>query len=460
MRILLVEPAFPYPSKSKNQANRIHKNFVPVGLLKIGAFYKSCGASVRLVRGNRSKKELRYFRPSVVLVTSVFTYWSRYVWDSVKHYRNLFPEAKIVVGGIYATLHHERKDFQKKLGEYNAEAHVGLHPDAEMCYPDYSLLEGDVDHHVTHAMRGCPRRCKFCGVWRIEPKRHDKSRDELVSEILTIGKRRVIFFDNNFLANRNIEEILRALATLKINGKPVIFECQSGFDGRLLEKKPELAWLLKKSHFQNVRIAWDNSVSDYQSIKQQVHILDEAGYKPGDVSIFMIYNFDVPHEEMLKKLNYCKRLGVQVADCRYRPLESVDDNYDPSKYRAGQTEADYYIHTMAGWTDGKIRDFRKRVRQHNIWVRYAKEKGLSYDNRMEKWSGIHTTFKFFHMGRPPQLEVIEKSPTWKHRIVMLNRVSSYYRKNNLNSLDFSGERMGHIDTVLKRILRETGATTK
>jgi len=459
-RVLLVEPDFPYPSKSKNQANKIHKNFVPLGLLKLGALYKRLGSTVRLVRGNQSHKELGYFRPSVVLVTSIFTYWSRYVWDSVKHYRNLFPKAKIVVGGIYATLHHERKDFQKKLGEYNAEVHVGLHPDAEVCYPDYSLLEGDVDHHVTHAMRGCPRRCKFCGVWRIEPNRHDKSRDELVSEILTIGKRRVIFFDNNFLANRNIEKILRALAGLKINGNPVIFECQSGFDGRLLEKKPELASLLKNSRFQNVRIAWDNSVSDYQSVKKQVHILEEAGYNPGDVSIFMIYNFDVPYEEMLKKLNYCKRFGAQVADCRYRPLESVADNYDPSKYKTGQAETDYYIHTKAGWTDAKIRDFRKKVRQHNIWVRYAKDKGLAYDKNMEKWSAIHTTFKFFHMGRPPQLEVIEKSPTWKHRIEMLNKVRRYYRKNNLNSLDFSAETMRDIDTALKNILSKAEATRK
>jgi len=33
--VLLVEPEFPYPAKSKHRANEIHKNFVPIGLLKL-----------------------------------------------------------------------------------------------------------------------------------------------------------------------------------------------------------------------------------------------------------------------------------------------------------------------------------------------------------------------------------------------------------------------------------------
>jgi len=67
--VLLVEPDFPNPSKSKNKANGIHKNFVPVGLLKLGAYYKSLGREVRLVRGNKSKEELELDSPNLILVT-------------------------------------------------------------------------------------------------------------------------------------------------------------------------------------------------------------------------------------------------------------------------------------------------------------------------------------------------------------------------------------------------------
>ena len=179
--------------------------------------------------------------------------------------------------------------------------------------------------------------------------------------------------------------------------------------------------------------------------------MTEAGYKSKDISVFMIYNFNIPYQDMLKKLDNCRKWGVQITDCRYRPLRSTYDHYNPQKYRQGQTEDDYYIHTKAGWTDEKIRDFRKKVRQHNIWIRYAKDKGLAYDKKMEKWSHIHNTFKYFHMGRPPKLNVLEKSSTWKRRLGMMTRVKSYYKKHNRNSLDFSDLAKKTIDEELKQI---------
>ncbi|MBI4650347.1 radical SAM protein [Candidatus Desantisbacteria bacterium] len=450
--VLLVEPAFPYPTKSKNQANEIHRNFVPIGLLKLGAYYKSLGAHVYLERGNKSKENIQ-FNPNLILITSIFTYWSKYVWSAVEHYRSMFPKAKIIVGGIYATLHNDMEYFQNKLKQYSAECYVGLHLGAENFYPDYSLLNGEIDHHVTHAMRGCIRKCAFCGTWKIEPDRYDKTSEDLIKELKEIGKNKVIFFDNNFLANRHIKQNLKVLASLRLNEKSVVFESQSGFDGRLLEKDSELAELLKKTRFQNIRIAWDNSFADYSSIKVQVDSLVAAGYNAKDISVFMIYNFSVPYDEMLKKLKYCKKLGVQITDCRFRPLDSIEDNYNSQKSKDGQTENDYYIHTKAGWTDKKIRDFRKSIREHNIWIRYAKDKGLSYDKEMEKWSRIHNIFKFFKMGRPPQLEVIENSPTWKSRLLMMSKVKNYCKKNNITTLNFSTLSNKYIDEELKKLIK-------
>lgn len=450
-RVLLVEPEFPYPGKSKNRANAVHRNFVPIGLLKLGALYKARGARVRLVRGNCPRAALRAFKPSHIMVTSLFTYWSEYVWGAIEHYRTMFPKARIFLGGIYATLHHDRSEFKEKAKRYRVRVHVGLHKQAEEYYPDYSFLNGGVNHHVTHGMRGCIRKCSFCGVWKIEPEIEYKNSRQLFNEIKAVGKNRVIFFDNNFLANHYIRDILAELANLTVNGKPVTFECQSGLDGRLLEHDPELATLLKNAHFRNIRIAWDNSLADHGSIAAQLDCLTAAGYRPSDTSVFMIYNYDTSYEDMLKKLEYCRKWGVQISDCRYRPLDSTFDRYDGNKYRTGQTEDDYYIHTRGGWTDARIRDFRKSVRRHNIWVRYAMSRGLPYDYRMEKWSRVHRTFKFFKMGKPPKLDVIEHSPTWHARIRLMNKIRTYYRSHDMNSLDFASLSKRQLDESLRQI---------
>ncbi|MBW8034543.1 MAG: Fe-S oxidoreductase [Planctomycetes bacterium] len=455
MNILLVEPSFPYPNKSKNQAGSIHRNFVPIGLLKLGAFYMAQGSVVKLVRGNKERCDIE-FEPSHIFVTSIFTYWSSYVWEAIEHYRKLYPNAEIALGGIYATLHHRKKYFKDKLAEYDVQCQTGLHKDAENCYPDYSLLDEDVEQHVTHAMRGCIRRCSFCGTWRIERKRYDKPVDELTREIVAVGKSKVLFFDNNFLAHGDIDNVLIELANVRVNSRPVSYESQSGFDGRLLQRRPRLAELIKGARFKNIRIAWDNSVAGHRAIKKQIDVLVSAGYQPGNIAIFMIYNYDMPYEKMLEKLAYCAEWGVQINDCRYRPLKAVHDNYNPRKYKKGQTKKDYYIHSKGGWTDALVRDFRRKVRQHNIWVRYAKCRGEEYNRDMERWSEIHTTFKYFGLDRPPEYEKIQTSPTWTQRVSLMKRLKNHLKKHKMLRMSLKGINRGGINQVLIEVCHSLG----
>ena len=140
MKILLVEPAFPIPLKSKN-----HKNFLPIGLLKLHDYYKSKGHKTKLVRGNKSKREIgTRFKPDQIMITSLFTYWSRHVWDTVKFYRKNYPNVTITVGGVYASLMGDQLEFKRNLKKYNASVYFGIHKGAERYTEnntlDYSIL--------------------------------------------------------------------------------------------------------------------------------------------------------------------------------------------------------------------------------------------------------------------------------------------------------------------------------
>jgi hypothetical protein len=365
MNILLVTPRFPIPPKSKN-----YKDFLPIPLLKMACYHKSVGNKVFIARGNLPKEELKskmgFKNPDFIGVTSIFTYWSKYVKDSVEHYKNIFPEAKITVGGIYATLMPEHcKDYTGCDNIWK-----GLIPEVENFTNsnklDYSLLENPhpIDYQIVHASRGCFRKCGFCGTWKIEPKVFFKK--SIKNEIC---KNKLVFYDNNFLANPYIENMLEEISKFQYNGKRIICESQSGFDGRLLLEKPHLARLLKKAGFQNIRIAWDWGLSQQDEIKKQIDILREAGFNNKEIFIFMIYNWNLPFKEMEKKRIKCWAWKVQIADCRFRPLDQTYDNYNPRKI---QTSKDYYIHPK--WTDQQVKQFRKNIRRQNICVRM----GLSF----------------------------------------------------------------------------------
>lgn len=356
MKVLLVEPDFPIPKKSKN-----HSAFLPIGLLKIGTYHGLRGDKVQLVRGNVEKAGIR-FRPDVVKITSLFTYWSAYVKETVQHYTRMFPIAQIQVGGIFATMMPEAC---KSVTECDVVS-PGLYADgaAENLDVDYSLLPEPVDYQIVHASRGCVRKCSFCAAWKLEPD--ITFRQSIVKDVRS---NRLVFYDNNLLANPHIEHILGELSKFKFRKKLVYSECQSGIDGRILQKKPKLALALKKAHFLNPRIAWDTALSDEPNVKEQIDILSSVGYKAGrcdtDVFVFMLFNHKQPYEELCEKLECCRRWGVLIIDCRYRPLNLLEDGYRP---RAKWQDDDEY-HISKNWSDSEVRGFRRKVRRQNIAIR-------------------------------------------------------------------------------------------
>ena len=347
MNVLLVEPEFPVTAKSKN-----HSHFLPVGLLKIGSYHVEKGDKVRLVRGMKRCG----FTPYRILITSLFTYWSKHVHEAAKFYHKAYPSAKIEIGGIYASL--MPKDCKKRSPFATVRRGLYRRGVAEKVTVDYSLLPEDLDYQIIHSSRGCTRRCTFCGTWRIEPEFTCVD-----SVLLLIKKRKLVFYDNNLLANPHIDKILRELSEYRTEkGHPLRCESQSGFDLRLLTQ--ERAKLLKDAHFVNPRITWDGRYKSWYKVKNAIGLLEETGYKRKEIYIFMIYNCVLPYDEMKKKLEACRRWKVRVIDCHYRPLDYTEDNYRPGIRAQGSGE--YYIHD--GWTDSQVRRFRRSVRRQNIAI--------------------------------------------------------------------------------------------
>lgn len=375
MNVLLVEPKFPTKTKSRN-----HKNFLPIGLLKLASYYaKGKDNIIQLVRGKTLPTEFDV--PALIEVTSLFTYWSEYVWETIEFYRDQFPDpakTEIRVGGIYASLHFDKENFKENCAKYKVTPTKGIVAEAEDCIPNYDLVMNDenpIDYQIVHSSRGCFRKCSFCGTWIIEPK--FESRKEiypLIKDSIKKGLINLVFYDNNLFYNPDMENILKELIELKKHKITGWCESQSGFDGRFLVKKPHLATLLKKAGFRSPRIAWDWGYDQWPKIKKQIQVLIDAGYSRKNITVFMIYNWDLDFEEMEKKRIKCWEWGVQISDCRNRPLDQLHDHYKP--LRDQNSGEDYYIHPS--WTDAEVKQFRKSVRKQNICNR----QNLKYHSKL------------------------------------------------------------------------------
>ncbi len=305
MKVALVEPNWDYRVQRKDWKDYMLSYYLPIGLLKLGTLYRNKGASIELLRG----KNIPQNPPDLILITSLFTYWWQPVWNSVRIYKKLYPEVKIMVGGIYASIMPEHC---KKSG--CEEVHIGLLEEAESLIPAYDLIQ-DCNFCVIHASRGCIRKCSFCYVHKLEPKFVPKRsiKKEIVKPIVS-------FLDNNLLSNPYIKNILTELIEADVKNS----YCLSGLDAALVTQK--IAKLMFKANFQDVRISFDRA-DEEKTCERAITYFEEAGYERNKISVFLLYNYEDTFKEVERRRRLIKDWGAHTIKQRYIPIPSLTQKY-------------------------------------------------------------------------------------------------------------------------------------
>lgn len=316
MKILLVEPDY-------------YTKYPPLGLLKIGKMEerKFGLVDVRLVRGNSLLPD---FVPDRIYITSLFSYAWEKVHSAISFYTKIYTDSEIIVGGIYATLMSEHI----KTNFPNICIYTGLFKEAEDLLPAYHLLKQvekwkDWDKSILFTSRGCIRKCPFCVVPKMEGEYYADKKSIL--KFIHPDHKRVVIWDNNFLASPYSKNILKELIEYKI-----IPDFNQGLDARLIDD--EIAVLLAKSKSKTIHFAYDFK-EEASAVKRVINFLEKAGFNKRNLIFYMLYNFYDPSNNMgdtpadfFYRLNDLMKWGVTAYPMRYVPLDSLDKNKFISPY--------------------------------------------------------------------------------------------------------------------------------
>jgi len=293
MHILLVEPDYytKYPS---------------LGLLKLASYHKLTGDTVELVRGRASPAH----RPDRIYVTSLFTYAWKPVHETVKHFKNLYPEVELVLGGIYASL---MPDHASTSGADHV--HIGLFPEAEELLPDYSLVP-NWGGSIIFASRGCVNECGFCAVPRLEGKLNAVKYS--IKPLIYPGHTKVILWDNNILGAPNWRHILDELREL---GLKVDFN--HGLDARLVTF--EVAEKLSALKMNVIRLAYDY-YGIGPSVKRAIQHLADAGVRRRKIIVYTLFNYTDSPDDFFYRVRDLLDWAVVSYPMRFEPLDSLEKN--------------------------------------------------------------------------------------------------------------------------------------
>ncbi len=107
LNVLLVEP---------RKSRQYHTPYPPLGLLKLATYHRQRGDLIRLVNGISDDG----FEPDIIYITSLFTYAWEPVHEVAGFYSTNYRRARVIVGGIYASLcsEHIKQTFGDRIEIY------------------------------------------------------------------------------------------------------------------------------------------------------------------------------------------------------------------------------------------------------------------------------------------------------------------------------------------------------
>jgi radical SAM superfamily enzyme YgiQ (UPF0313 family) len=247
--------------------------------------------------------------PDEIWITSIMTYWWESTRDLVALARRMFPNATIIVGGIYPTLAPEHA-VERLLGAdivFTGELHA-----ASDCWTDLSLYDCPPSYAILTTSRGCPWDCNYCAARTLNGgtnKVRGREPEDVVAEIedkfRRIGITHFGFYEDNALILRG--HLQRVLELIIERDLPLTLYAPEGFETRLLTE--DLLRVMKRSGFKKVHLpfetlkwettlGWNRRHASTASFDKALGAAIAAGFKPRTEEINAFVLFGLPDERL------------------------------------------------------------------------------------------------------------------------------------------------------------------
>lgn len=172
-------------------------------------------------------------KPDEIYITSFFTYQWEPIHEIVHICKEVFPSARVTLGGVYSTLCPDHARSSGADNVYTGELKASNH-----CRLALDLLDGVPDYVVIKTSRGCPGHCSYCAVPLLEGhamryRSPEDVVDEIQEKIRDYNIKKVVFWESNILVNakKYLERILELIIKRRFN---IELRFPEGLDPRLL----------------------------------------------------------------------------------------------------------------------------------------------------------------------------------------------------------------------------------
>jgi radical SAM superfamily enzyme YgiQ (UPF0313 family) len=294
----------------------------------------------RYRRFGKPRAEFREFLSAqsfdAVLVQTLMTYWYPGIQEVVEDVRELQPSAKVILGGVYATLcsAHARSlgaDLVIEGGNLDPVWRL-LSIQPEPGVPFWPREYADVG--ILKLTEGCPFRCTYCAAPLMWPGFKGRPETDCLNELVHLaeaGVKNIAFYDDALLfhADRILVPFLKAVLKAGIR---VSFHTPNALNARFMT--PELARLMVQAGFASYFFGLESCAHDWQSATGGKVYAEEFAAAAGHLrnagaqsilAYIIVGHPDSDNQDLVNSINFARRCGTRVILSEFSPIPGTID---------------------------------------------------------------------------------------------------------------------------------------
>lgn len=289
------------------------------------------------------------FKPDIIFMTSGMTYWYPGLEYTSRVLKKVFPDAPVVLGGIYATLlpKHAKSlegidyvvqgsDLESVCSQLSKILNKNFQLPEYYIYPEYGLLS-DTSSLVMETSKGCPFNCSYCGSKQLNKSFLQREPLDVLKEIgfywQAYRVKDIAFYDDALLVSSEGHMVPILDGVCKMN-LPINFHTPNGLHAKLVTK--ELAEKLKKANFKTIRLSLETVNPQRQietggkvaneDFEDAVNNLKSVGYSGKDIGVYLMLGMPRQKEDEVRNgIEFIHKLGVSIILASYALVPNTAD---------------------------------------------------------------------------------------------------------------------------------------
>lgn len=285
--------------------------------------------------------------PHLIIMTSRMTYWYIGVRETVSFLRRFYPETKIILGGIYASLlpdHALNNSGADVVMEGPFEKHIKTFEEFldikfSKFLPSLPCMELYIfkDFVPVLLSRGCPFRCSYCASYILYSEYSEYDSEIIIDYIIFHSERlntpHIVFYDDALLyrKERKVYPVLRGLIK---SGRKFQIHFPNALHARFVDE--ETAELIKESggksiflglEFYDERLQRDTGGKvNRDDFERAIRNLHRAGFTQKEIGVYIMAGYPFQDwREVKRSIDYVIDTGGLPKLAEYSPVPHTLD---------------------------------------------------------------------------------------------------------------------------------------